>query len=163
MSQSSKPPEVKYRPNVALLLLDEDDKLLICERIGKDGAWQFPQGGVDEGEDLITGLHREVWEEIGLKPEDYELIDQRGGYRYTYPEEVREKKMAKHGYMGQEQTYYLCRLNAKKSKIDVEQSPPEFQDTNWIKPKKFKLDWLPSFKRAVYKQVLIDFFDCDVS
>ncbi|MCH2331163.1 MAG: NUDIX domain-containing protein [Roseibacillus sp.] len=38
-----------YRPNVALLLLDDRDHLLICERMNLEGAWQFPQGGIDEG------------------------------------------------------------------------------------------------------------------
>ena len=43
---------MEYRPNVAILLVREDDKILVCERLKVKGAWQFPQGGVDEGETL---------------------------------------------------------------------------------------------------------------
>ena len=92
MSDQNCLPTERYRPNEAILLLDKKGKLLICERIEAKGAWQFPQGGVDAGEDFISALHREVWEEIGLDPEDYEMIDQRGGYKYKYPPGVREKK-----------------------------------------------------------------------
>lgn len=31
------------------------------------GEWDFPKGGVKEGEDIILALHREVYEETGLK------------------------------------------------------------------------------------------------
>jgi putative (di)nucleoside polyphosphate hydrolase len=51
-----------YRPNVAFLLLDDHDQLLICERLKIEGAWQFPQGGMDEGESPLEALHREVEE-----------------------------------------------------------------------------------------------------
>lgn len=153
-------PTERYRPNVAILLLNHDNELLICERVESKGAWQFPQGGVDAGEDFISALHREVWEEIGLKPSDYEMLDQRGGYKYKYPPGVREKKKRKHNCVGQEQTYYLCKLNEGVSpdKVDVHQKPPEFQKAKWIKPANFKLKWLPDFKKSVYKDVFMDFF-----
>ena len=153
----------KYRPNVAILLINKDDELLICERIEEDGCWQFPQGGVDKGEKLLSALQREIREEIGLLPEDYEVLSYKAGYKYDYPPEVKAKKLKKHGAIGQVQTYYLCRLTAKKKKIDVNQDPAEFQDHKWIKPKQFKLKWLPEFKHAVYKKVFKDFFKCKIS
>ncbi len=153
----------RYRPNVALLLIDDSGKLLICERVEEDGAWQFPQGGVDEGEGFLTAFHREVREEIGLTPKDYELIDLRAGYRYKYPDGVRQKKKKKHNCVGQEQTYFICKLLSKKSKIDIVQPSQEFQNTKWIKPKDFKLSWLPEFKHEVYKQVFSEFFGCELS
>lgn len=162
MSKSSPLPTERYRPNVAILLLNKDKKLLICERIESKGAWQFPQGGVDPGEDNITALHREVWEEIGLEPKDYKMLDQRGGYKYKYPPRVREKKKKKYNCVGQEQTYFLCELTSSPRKINVHQNPPEFQDFDWIKPHKFKLSWLPEFKREVYKNVFKDFFDVEL-
>ncbi len=153
----------RYRPNVALLLVDDSGKVLICERIDEDGAWQFPQGGVDAGEGFLTAFQREVSEEIGLKPKDYKLIDFRAGYRYKYPHGVREKKKKKHNCIGQEQTYFICELLSSKKKIDINQPSPEFQDLKWIKPKDFKLKWLPEFKQEVYRQVFAEFFDCEIS
>ncbi len=153
----------QYRPNVALLLINKKGKLLVCERLGQDGAWQFPQGGVDEGEGFLSAFHREVSEEIGLDPEDYTLLDLRAGYRYKYPLETQLKKQRKQHYTGQEQTYFLCELTASAKKINLDQHSPEFQDLQWIKPKDFCLDWLPEFKREVYRQVMLDFFSCKIS
>lgn len=44
-----------------------DGKILLLHRI-RDGSeyWVFPGGGVEEGEELETGLKREMYEETGL-------------------------------------------------------------------------------------------------
>ncbi len=149
---------VRYRPNVAALMINESGSLLICERAGVRGAWQFPQGGVDPGESPIDALYREVREEIGLLPQHYEVMKQRDGYRYLYPEDVRIKKLKRHGSHGQEQTYFLCLLKQGAPPINVNQKPREFQAYRWILPDEFDLDWLPDFKREVYRQVIRDFF-----
>jgi putative (di)nucleoside polyphosphate hydrolase len=149
---------VRFRPNVAALMVRPQGQLLICERTTVPGAWQFPQGGVDAGESLEDALYREVREEIGLLPKHYQIADRRDGYRYLYPEEVRGKKVRKHGFHGQAQTYFLCRLAPDAPEVDVRQKPPEFCAYRWIEPVEFDLDWLPIFKRDVYRQVMRDFF-----
>ena len=149
---------VRYRPNVAAIILNGDGNLLICERSNVPGAWQFPQGGVDDGESMEQALFREVREEVGLGKNDYEVIGRRDGYRYLYPPEVRVKKIRKHGNHGQEQTYFLCKLKPSAPPINVNQKPREFDAYRWIQPDEFDLDWLPSFKREVYCAVMEDFF-----
>ena len=139
-------------------MVNPDGALLICERANIPSAWQFPQGGVDAGESPEEALHREVREEIGLKPEHYDVIDRRCGYRYLYPPEVRGRKLRKHGNHGQEQTYFLCRLRPNAPPVNVDQKPREFRAYRWIPPIEFDLDWLPPFKRDVYRQVMRDFF-----
>ena len=152
-----------YRPNVAALLLNNHANLLICERYHLPGAWQFPQGGVDHGESELEALHREIREEIGLKKIHYEILSSKGGYRYLYPEEVRAKKLKKHGNHGQQQTYFLCKLRENAPPINVAQNPPEFGAYRWILPEEFDLDWLPPFKHAVYSSVMKDFFNIDLA
>ncbi|MFK7849769.1 MAG: RNA pyrophosphohydrolase [Akkermansiaceae bacterium] len=149
---------IRYRPNVAALLLNERGKLLICERKTIPGAWQFPQGGVDAGESHKEALFREIREEIGLDKKHYKIIKSKDGYRYLYPPDTQRKKLRKHGNHGQEQTYYLCELNPNAPEIDVDQSPQEFRDYRWIKPEKFELNWLPPFKQEIYQSVMKDFF-----
>ena len=149
---------VRFRPNVAALMLKPEGQLLVCERWTIPGAWQFPQGGVDDGETLEEALFREVREEVGLLPHHYELIGYRTGYRYLYPEAVRLKKMRKHGCHGQEQTYYHCLLKPGAPEVNVNQKPREFGAYRWILPEEFDLEWLPEFKRDVYRQVMMDFF-----
>lgn len=56
----------KYRPNVAAIIVSPDYpntcEIFIAERIDIEGAWQFPQGGIDEGETPLEALHRELLE-----------------------------------------------------------------------------------------------------
>jgi len=153
---------VVYRPNVAALVVNSAGHLLICERKTTPGAWQFPQGGVDTGESLEAALHREVSEEVGLLAQDYEVVDRREGYRYLYPKRVRVKKVRKHGSHGQEQTYFLCQLRLNAPQINVKQKRPEFRAYRWIPPEEFDLDWLPAFKRDVYREVMRDFFQVEL-
>lgn len=153
---------VRYRSNVAALVVNPAGCLLICERVTIPGAWQFPQGGVDSGETLEQALFREVREEVGLGPQDYEVVARGEGYRYLYPEHARGKKLRKHGSHGQEQTYFLCHLKEDAPAINVHQKPPEFRAYRWILPEEFDLDWLPPFKRDVYREVLRDFFQVEL-
>jgi len=150
---SDSKPGLKLRPNVAGILQNAEGRILICERLNLAGAWQFPQGGVDRGESHAQALVREMEEEIGLRPGDYEVISRRGPYRYVFGE-GRQKK----GYHGQEQEYYLLRLVAPPSKINLDTRHREFRSCRWITPGEFNLAWLPPFKREVYRAVLHDFF-----
>ena len=149
-----------YRPNVALLLLDRDDQLLICERLKIEGAWQFPQGGMDQGETPLETLHREVEEEVGLPPSSYDVLEWRDGYRYLFPPGLQKGKKAQ--FDGQEQTYFLCRLRDDAPPVNVDQEPREFGSHTWVDPRLFDLHWLPPFKREVHRQVLRDFFGVEV-
>lgn len=153
---------VRYRPNVAALILNTDGSLLICERSTIPGAWQFPQGGVDTGETLEQALYREVKEEVGLQPKDYDVVHRLDGYRYLYPKDVRDKKLRKHGSHGQEQTYFLCHLKPNAPQVNVQQKQPEFRAYRWILPAEFDLDWLPPFKRDIYREVMRDFFQVEL-
>lgn len=156
------PRMVRYRPNVAALVVNSAGNLLICERLTIPGAWQFPQGGVDAGESLEQALHREVREEVGLEARHYDVIDRRDGYRYLYPVNARWKKLRKHGSHGQEQTYYLCQLKEGAPPVNVNQKQREFRAYRWILPEEFDLDWLPAFKRDVYREVMRDFFQVEL-
>ena len=66
--------------------------------------------------------------------------------------------MRKHGCHGQEQTYYHCLLRPDAPEVDVNQRPREFAAYRWIMPEEFDLEWLPEFKRDVYRLVMLDFF-----
>src|ERR1700728_4353327 len=84
MSKKSDQPDVKYRLNVAAILRNGAGKILIGERQDRPGAWQFPQGGVDDGETLEQALKRELMEEISLKPGHYKLVGSKGPYYYLF-------------------------------------------------------------------------------
>lgn len=151
--------EKLYRPNVAGLLVRPDGSLLICERTGQAGAWQFPQGGIDPGETAREAVQREVREETGFLPSHYVLERSLGGYRYDYPQEVLDEVRRKRSrpFVGQEQEYFLCRLKADAPAPVLDRR--EFCACSWIMPAEFRLEWLPEFKREVYARVLADFFN----
>ncbi|MCB1238017.1 MAG: NUDIX domain-containing protein, partial [Verrucomicrobiae bacterium] len=135
-----------YRPNVAAIFQRPNGKILVAERVDFRGSWQFPQGGVDRGEDLIAALHREVEEEIGLAPASYRVVACRTGYRYKFPGGHLKRGL----YCGQVQTYFLCAYDGDGTDIDLTRHQREFSGTKWIRPEKFRLKWVPKFKRRVF-------------
>lgn len=152
------PDPILYRPNVAAILRNAQKQILVAERINVAGAWQFPQGGVDEGETHDQALVRELEEEIGVTPNLIRIVEQRGGYRYSFA-----KGRLKYGlFGGQEQTYYLCDYLGTDADIRLDATHQEFATFKWIEPAAFRLQWVPRFKRAVYMAVFRDFFGLEL-
>ena len=46
--------------------VNDQGQFFLGKRIGAQ-AWQFPQGGIDEGEKPEEALYRELYEETGIK------------------------------------------------------------------------------------------------
>jgi putative (di)nucleoside polyphosphate hydrolase len=65
-----------YRKNVGLIVLDQENRLLICRRKGKK-TWQFPQGGIDTGESHTKAAYRELFEEVGIKRNQVKIIQKK--------------------------------------------------------------------------------------
>lgn len=61
------------------IILNEEGKLLAIRRSGtapsRSLTWDFPGGDVDFGEELKSGMIREIKEETGLETEKLELLD----------------------------------------------------------------------------------------
>lgn len=142
-----------YRPAVAAILQDRSDRILICERADRPGSWQFPQGGIDAGEQPVHALAREVLEEISLARHAYRIVEVRGPYRYRFP-----AGMTKKGFRGQAHLYFLLRLQGSKKLLNVAGPKAEFRSMRWLRPDEFNLAWLPPMKRQTYRRVLQDFF-----
>jgi putative (di)nucleoside polyphosphate hydrolase len=151
------PPVEKFRPCVACLMVNAEGRLLICERRDFAGSWQFPQGGRDYGETPRQTLARELVEEISVPPESYDILEERRGYRYRFPQKHRRRGR----YAGQRQIYFRCRFHGPDSLINLATAHPEFRSYRWIQPAEFDLRWLPEFKRDVYRKVLRDFFNIE--
>lgn len=161
MPESNVPPiatPILYRPNVGIILANERDEIFVAERINIPGAWQFPQGGIDDGEDAETAMYREMAEEIGVSRDKVQLLERRDGYRYAFA-----KGRLKYGiYGGQEQSYFRCRFLGQDSDVNLAATHQEFSQWRWIKPEEFQMSWVPKFKRAVYRQVFLDFFGLEL-
>ena len=63
-------------------------QVLWAKRLGKQGAWQFPQGGIDAGEEPVEAMYRELGEELGLTPDSVELLGEtKGWFNYDLPKD----------------------------------------------------------------------------
>ena len=118
------------RPNVCMLVCNDEGKLFLGERYGKPGHWQFPQGGVEPRQSLRTTVVRELREEIGVERKHIRSITKlkaRHSYRWKNP-----PAYAKGKWIGQSQTFWLIHFKGKNSDINLAASDDqEFQDWCW--------------------------------
>ena len=92
-----------YRPCVVAVIQNQAGWLLVGERADHAGAWQLPQGGIDEGETAQEALFRELKEEIGT--DQLELVRTSAvKIRYDFPAEVQRERMK--AFRGQEQDWF---------------------------------------------------------
>ena len=63
----------RYRKNVGLIIINDQGKVLLCRR-KKSNSWQFPQGGIDQGETPKRAAYRELYEEVNIKKSEINSI-----------------------------------------------------------------------------------------
>lgn len=79
----------KIPVSVLVVIHTIDLHVLLLERADHPGYWQSVTGSQDPGETLLQTAMREVSEETGLRPADYELTDWRIENRYEIYQEWR--------------------------------------------------------------------------
>ena len=142
-----------FRANVGIILTNSQGKLLLGGRVGARG-WQFPQGGMLEGESPEAAMFRELEEEVGLRPDDVEVLGvTRDWLRYRLPDKY-IRKHSKPLCIGQKQRWFMLKLLApdERLRFDVGEKP-EFDRIRWVE------FWRPVneviyFKRRVYARAL---------
>lgn len=145
---------VAYRPNVGVVLFHPDGRVWLGRRAATQGPhnWQFPQGGVDQGEDIYAAARRELREETGVVSAEY-LGRTPGWITYDFPIGYSGSKIAK-GWKGQKQVWFALRFTGRDEEVDLNaHHPPEFDAWRWA-----DLDEAPElvipFKRAAYETVV---------
>lgn len=148
--------EQGFRANVGIILCNHENRLLWARRIGQD-AWQFPQGGIDKHETIEQALYRELDEEIGLQPDQVEILSQSSDWlRYHLPKQL-VRHDSKPLCIGQKQRWFLLRLTAEDDDVCLDtHGQPEFDHWRWVDY------WHPLteviyFKREVYKMAMKEF------
>jgi len=82
--------EQGFRLGVGIVLVNKHGKLFFAQRVGLPEAWQFPQGGICEGESPEDGMYRELFEELGLERDDVKLIRETSRWlNYYLPKHMR--------------------------------------------------------------------------
>lgn len=144
-----------YRKGVGVVLLDARGLVFVARRIDTPGAWQLPQGGVDQGEKPRQAALRELEEEIGTNKA--EIIAKSADWlSYDLPAHL-VGKVWKGRYRGQSQRWFLMRFTGTDADIDLAASGhPEFDAWRWA-----PIGELPSlivpFKRPLYEQLVAEF------
>ncbi|MEH6593098.1 MAG: RNA pyrophosphohydrolase [Halioglobus sp.] len=143
-----------FRPNVGIMLANDNGQVLWARRVGGQDAWQFPQGGINDGETPEQALYRELEEEVGLKEKNVEVLGTtRGWLRYRLP-----KRFIRHGQdpvcIGQKQKWYLLRMLANDGAVRLDlNSKPEFDHWQWVSYW-YPLGQVVSFKKEVYRRAM---------
>lgn len=143
-----------FRPNVGIVIANDEGRLLWARRVGGHDSWQFPQGGINEGEDAEAALYRELEEEVGLQPDAVELVaSTRGWLRYRLPKRY-QRKGQKPLCIGQKQKWFLLKMAAPDAAVELSANPkPEFDSWQWVSYW-YPLDQVVYFKREVYRRAL---------
>ena len=144
-----------FRPNVGIIITNQQGQLLWARRVGGQDAWQFPQGGIRSNESPEAALYRELSEEVGLTQNDVNLIAcTRGWLRYRIPKHLLRHQSAPL-CIGQKQKWYLLEFTGIDAQICVSQhhGKPEFDHWEWVSYW-YPLNQVIAFKRDVYRRAL---------
>lgn len=142
-----------YRRCVGVMLVNGEGKIFAGQRIDTTGAWQMPQGGIDEGESPRDAALRELWEETGVKAEMVRVEAETPDWvAYDLPHDL-VPKLWKGRFQGQEQKWFLVRFLGSDDDINIATEHPEFSKWCWLDANELVANIVP-FKRHVYDRVL---------
>jgi len=144
--------KLPLRIGVGIIVLNYQNKIFVGKRKDNPGdKWQMPQGGVDEGEDFITAMKRELLEETSIK--NIKIIKEIDKiYEYQLPENL-VGIIWKGKYRGQKQKWFITRFLGEEKEINLNTKHAEFVDWKWIEPNLLP-EVVVNFKKDLYLNLL---------
>ena len=145
--------KLPLRLGVGAIVLNKDNKVFVGKR--KDNPidkWQMPQGGVDNNEDLVDAMKRELEEETSIK--NIKIIKELEKWtEYELPDYLLGK-IWKGKFRGQKQKWFITKFTGTDDEINIKTSNPEFMEWKWE-----NLENLPKiivdFKKNLYEELII--------
>ncbi|MEN0041183.1 MAG: RNA pyrophosphohydrolase [Pseudomonadota bacterium] len=162
MSKKLTADDLPYRPCVGVVVFNSVGKVWAGRRTpdnnteysGSPKLWQFPQGGIDEGEDPRAAGLRELYEETGI--ESVELLEEVSDWlHYDLPEDLIGIGL-KGKFRGQKQRWFAYRFTGEEDEIQIAPPPDghaqEFDDWAWREL--FEMpDLIVEFKQGIYEEL----------
>jgi putative (di)nucleoside polyphosphate hydrolase len=138
------------------VLFNDQGLVFVGQRLDAyQNAWQYPQGGIDEGEEPHIAALRELEEEIGTA--NVEIIgDIQEWLNYDLPPDL-QGHVWKGRYRGQTQKWFAMRFLGDDSEIDpTTVEHPEFRAWKWAEIQEIPEMAVP-FKRSIYQTLVSEF------
>jgi putative (di)nucleoside polyphosphate hydrolase len=129
------------------VIASEHGLVLACERRDVAGAWQFPQGGLKDGEAPIDAVRREIHEETGITGDALRLVSECPELlAYELPRHVWSSKTGR----GQVQRWFMFAYSGQATIVPPAGS--EFVACAWRPFADVERD-VPDFRKAVYREL----------
>jgi len=138
----------RFRAGVGAVIRNDAGEVMLFKRKGTSDSWQFPQGGLDVGEDPLVGVIREVWEETGIEAHEIELLPIESKLTaYIFPPAARWTKTGR----GQVHSWYFFKFIGPEASITLGDGL-EFSDWKWASMDE-AIELVVGFKREVYEEL----------
>ena len=137
------------RNGVGIIILNNSNKVFVGKRIDNPvDKWQMPQGGVDKGENYLSAMRRELFEETSIK--SIKILNEiEGFFEYELPNNL-VGIIWKGKFRGQKQKWFIVKFIGHDNEINLKTKNPEFMEWKWITPEELP-DIIVDFKKNVYR------------
>ena len=140
----------QYRQCASAIVFNQKGLILLGNRIDTtDDAWQFSQGGIEQGETPVVAAKRELFEEMSVTSVT-PIYSNSKPFRYEFPDDVKSA-FRKKGIMtsGQDIYFSLFYFNGKDDEINIHTQNPEFKAYRWD-TLDFAVQNIVDFKKGAY-------------
>ncbi|KAK4785245.1 hypothetical protein SAY86_001934 [Trapa natans] len=146
-----------YRPNFGVCLINSHDQVFVVSRLNVPGAWQMPQGSIEDDEEPKLAAIRKLREETGVVSAEI-IAEVPSWLTYDFPPAVKAKVNRLWGgeWHGQAQKWFLMRLTRDDdSEINLGngEADMEFAEWKWSNPEEV-IEQAVDYKRPTYEQVM---------